>query len=1067
MVATRRPVSFPTPRHQRVYERLRRLISEGTADFFADACDISQERPEHRTSTHLVGHLLREVEAATRKVLRTLPAARTFVTENPPAAGQTHGSEINAILHALGLTSEATAIAWRDFAGPQGGLHRFAHRDDLRHPRQVDADFEDVIARFIAVLDVVLDSAEARYADAIRGLDAVIAKERPTGSEVDYVATHLAPGVTAVAHVFERLPPNWLVFLRERRVFDAPPEVVTHDDGTISFPYWPQAGYLARIAPDIPSEVADMIVQIPRVENESPHIAFLEAASRMPVREALRVARHELIWLAPRRWMSTLIPVAVGKLITHLLSNDEIGGAMELLRVALSLTPIDAASTRWRFDAWQYGDMVRNQIPLLAARAPEATRDLLFEILDSGAEDSSWRRERIEGAARRGFEDRRDHIFEQIRGLYIRRAGAGPQQMREAVAELEARDLPLYERLALHLLEVAGQMTHDLVVERATDQARLRDESLRSALTTMLRARLPGLETAERELIMDAIRESVSETRFKAELGENISDDELPRLARWELLRWFHALGPALPEATRAEYDALRSELGEPSPRVRFRTGPNPPIDAQALGSLDDEQLLEYLRNWIPASSDHFEPSREGLGRELKKCIAIDVQRFAHLARELRGTSPEYVSNLFLGVHEQATRHRDAGGELDWDSLLDLLEWTTAQSSDLNTGWTWARRAGIGVAEDIFVAGAATDHARAARAWAVVRVLLRDPDPTPERDATRGDDLDSFAINTVRGEALNAAIRIGVAIKEAGTGGPVGLLPEIADELVARTGEGCEPSLGIRCVLAYEFNNIYNISPTVAVDVAAALLPREPSGSPDRWTAWHCFLRWNGASSPTFALLQDAYSLAVDRVDAATADDAERLGSHLVRIAIYGLIEYSSEASLLRRFIALAPPAARLRALEDVGRGIHEDDTLSPELVERLRSLWEWWLALAIARGDTTELRAFGWWFTSGHFELTWSLSMLERVLAETGGRIDWQHEVLERLIALAPAHPNEVARCVERLVETRDDFDLIGSNREIRSLLQALMLTAVASTARTIAARLVARGRLEFRDLT
>ena len=149
------------------------------------------------------------------------------------------------------------------------------------------------------------------------------------------------------------------------------------------------------------------------------------------------------------------------------------------------------------------------------------------------------------------------------------------------------------------------------------------------------------------------------------------------------------------------------------------------------------------MREWVPPSSDPFEPSREGLGFELKKCVDADGVRFARLARELRGTSSAYVANLFWSIHEQASRRPEAAtasddsGEMDWDSLLDLLEWTNAQPMANDVGWSWTRRMAIGVAEDIVAVSASTDHVRTIRAWAVLRALMRDEDPTAARDAAR------------------------------------------------------------------------------------------------------------------------------------------------------------------------------------------------------------------------------------------------------------------------------------------------------------------------------------------
>src|SRR5262245_16412601 len=117
---TWRSPTFPTPRHERVHDLLRRLVSEGTANFFADAFDIANQKPAYRTTTHIVGHLIREVECNLLKVLATLPGARKHLAENPPKKDAGHASKIDAILHALEMQSDGVASAWHSFVSDDG-----------------------------------------------------------------------------------------------------------------------------------------------------------------------------------------------------------------------------------------------------------------------------------------------------------------------------------------------------------------------------------------------------------------------------------------------------------------------------------------------------------------------------------------------------------------------------------------------------------------------------------------------------------------------------------------------------------------------------------------------------------------------------------------------------------------------------------------------------------------------------------------------------------------------------------------------------------------------------------
>lgn len=116
--------------------------------------------PRHQTVTHLVGHLMREVESATRQVLMGLPAATACFQKNA-SKGKKPEAEINAVIHELGLENDGLVAHWHSFSG-QDGLHGTAHRRDLQHPRAIDDDFLSRLDLLVSVLARVLDAAGAK-----------------------------------------------------------------------------------------------------------------------------------------------------------------------------------------------------------------------------------------------------------------------------------------------------------------------------------------------------------------------------------------------------------------------------------------------------------------------------------------------------------------------------------------------------------------------------------------------------------------------------------------------------------------------------------------------------------------------------------------------------------------------------------------------------------------------------------------------------------------------------------------------------------------------------------------
>jgi hypothetical protein len=130
------PYKFSYPEQNRIYQRLFTLVGPGAATFYKDACCLMEMDPPLESTTHLVGHLLREIESSLRAILKP-------ILENPVKG---HEKAILAALKALDIPEESdTARIWRSLAdeNSQDRLHRFAHREDLAPPRILDENFRN------------------------------------------------------------------------------------------------------------------------------------------------------------------------------------------------------------------------------------------------------------------------------------------------------------------------------------------------------------------------------------------------------------------------------------------------------------------------------------------------------------------------------------------------------------------------------------------------------------------------------------------------------------------------------------------------------------------------------------------------------------------------------------------------------------------------------------------------------------------------------------------------------------------------------------------------------------
>ena len=83
-------------------------------------------------------------------------------------------------------------------------------------------------------------------------------------------------------HFFSQLKnPLWIQPLVERGRFQSPPKLTILPGGNIQMPVWPELRYLKNVADEVPAEVADVVLAIPKVENPRVYSDILAIALQL------------------------------------------------------------------------------------------------------------------------------------------------------------------------------------------------------------------------------------------------------------------------------------------------------------------------------------------------------------------------------------------------------------------------------------------------------------------------------------------------------------------------------------------------------------------------------------------------------------------------------------------------------------------------------------------------------------------------------------------------------------------------------------------------------------------
>ena len=303
------------------------------------------------------------------------------------------------------------------------------------------------------------------------------------------------------------------------------------------------------------------------------------------------------------------------------------------------------------------------------------------------------------------------------------------------------------------------------------------------------------------------------------------------------------------------------------------------------------------------------------------------------------------------------------------------------------------------------------------------------------------------------------------------------MIPEVRERLERHLDPVIDPSPTVRSVYGEWFPHLVLLDEAWARQHVESIFPDDQPKLRD--AAWETYLRRCPVYNLPFELLRHQYLDAVDRLDEIGGRDSSTresiggfLGEHLVILAGRGLVAWSDQDALLRRFFERAEPDDARRAIWLIGRDLakHEND-IPDEAVGRFQRLAEELLGLLKKHGRERmgHLSRLGWWIASGRFDPEWTLDRLQRLL-ELAGTAEPSFEVMDCLVEISKSNPTEAFKVLRTWLNTTERSDwsvLIGRRESTVAILQAaLRQPSTQDEARVFIHQLGAAGHLDFRGL-
>jgi hypothetical protein len=937
----------------------------------------------------------------------------------------------------------------------------------------------------------------------------------PTQKQIDKALSQLGKP-QLFRYFFEKLEnPFWVKPLWEKDFFKNPPQIIKREENNlIQIPLWPESRYLARMASKNPEDVFEVISALPKTKNSLVLEDIVDSALAMPPNLAAKIGEKILLEKEP---FGEFLSVKLGKLISHIAKGGEIEFAFRLAKTLLDLTtntiseeysngketiPRRSESSA-NIDKWTYIEILKNNYPDLINTSGIKAIDLLCGILNKAlkiksqnfSEDQSrdysyiWRKSIRNHKSSVGRNSLKYNLVTAITKGSENIIGDDPTQVPALTKIFKKYNFDIFSRITLHILTLSPKEYSELISEYLSGLDLINNYTCRHEFFLLLETRFSYLPEEKQKLILSLI-----ENGPKKLPKEKSSDYEIHKKYWQRNLLW--RLKKYLSGEWKNYFDHLIKELGKPSfeefsDRGAIWVGPTSPKSIQELKGLSIEEIADFLKNW-QYKDELKAPSPEGLKRVLVTTISLNPKPFAENAELFQGTEPTYIRALIDGFCEALSKDNI----FPWEKVLNFCLWGANQNGQIpqkhqeqlekDIGWGFSRTSII----RLIISGINKDHGGInfgdrEIVWSILQPLTEDPDPTPknEEEFLESSGPLSIAINSTRGNAIEAVIKYSLWVKQNLENKNSNLdfgfktIPEAKEVLESHLNWNKDPSLAIRSIYGQYFPWIHLLDKGWTQKQIDQIFPMEEKHQLKWEAAWDAFINHCEPYKDIFDTLLPKYVLAVSRLGISSNfkelnhGREEHLTEHLTIYFLRGKFSLEDTQNPFVSFWGKASKELKLHSLSYLGRILFDtEEIIEADALARLKKLWEWRLEqinIDSSYSDFIELSSFGWWFSSKQFESTWALPMLKKALQKSG-KIKTSHNVVKKLSELDVQFLKEAIVCFDMILESdKDGWKIIGWMEEAKALLKRGLNSDEAKLkAKSTIHKLGEKGYFEFGEL-
>lgn len=655
--------------------------------------------------------------------------------------------------------------------------------------------FRKKIDEFETLLEKILKP----HFEVINEINKILDTKKPTKTGFNNLKQLISRNSSAYNYFFQNATAKWLPFLFKDNYLKDPPHIVKVGEER-RFSVWSPAIYLWKSSSEKPDEVSKIIVnfKIPKKDDErNPWLLdyFVKAAIEMPPKYGKLIAEK----IYNEKWIQTSYHNYLDRPISELMKRlSDTGFKKETVMLARTLLNVklgepyvtggiledykEKRDVKPVIDNYWHGELLKNEIPYVFEKFPEAITELLIELVTSmiylenigrgdkkSKTDASvgWR-PAIEDSEQNWEHDFRSQLLGTLGNFLIVLGKKSIPLLKQILQKISEINYPVFRRLELYVYWVYPEHFKkeiDVAIENYFDIYELHHEYFHLLKNTFSLA-----SKKTREKYLSYVEKGPDKEHL--EFWNQQAEHQQPGFVDLKIRLWksdkLRSIVNHLTKDKKEKYtDLIDEEIGFPHPDFHIYTSgakTSEPV-SELKDNLTPYQVIDFIKNYKTKELDF--GYHDGTSEKFQDYVQNDSESYSKLALKCADLDSVFIYRFFRGI-EEAIKQKKV---IIWESILSLCE----KIIDSIKQGKYGKQKEFNILDSIAslleegIGFDSINFAFRSRVWKLLNdlVILQDADSSSLESYPR-EDLDAYgiSINTTDGKTFHAMMKYAIWCKK-------------------------------------------------------------------------------------------------------------------------------------------------------------------------------------------------------------------------------------------------------------------------------------------------------------